>query len=81
MRQDPSSAEVKQALKDDTELAISRGVFGVPTFEVDGRLFWGVDSLEMLAAYLHGDPWFDGPGWQAPRTAIAGVVRAQPARS
>ena len=79
--QDPSSAEVKQALKDDTELAISRGVFGVPTFEVDGRLFWGVDSLEMLAAYLHGDPWFDGPGWQAPRTAIAGVVRAQPARS
>lgn len=80
-RQDPSSAEVKQALKDDTELAISRGVFGVPTFEVDGRLFWGVDSLEMLAAYLHGDPWFDGPGWQAPRTAIAGVVRAQPARS
>ena len=57
-------------------LAIARGIFGVPTVEVDGRLFWGVDSLEMLVAYLRGDPWFDGPGWQASRTTIPGVVRS-----
>lgn len=72
---DPQSGEVKQALRDSTDTAISRGVFGVPTFEVDGRLFWGVDSIDMLVACLRDDPWFDGPGWQAPRTAIAGVVR------
>jgi 2-hydroxychromene-2-carboxylate isomerase len=78
---DPNSDAVKQALKDNTAMAISKGVFGVPTFEVEGRLFWGVDSLEMLAACLHGDPWFDGPGWQAPRTAIEGVVRVSPAKS
>jgi len=77
---DPQSDEVKQALRENTDLAIGKGVFGVPTFEVDGRLFWGVDSFEMLAAFLEGDPWFDGPGWQAARTAIAGVVRTPPAR-
>lgn len=75
---DPQSVEVKQSLRQNTELALSKGVFGVPTCEVDGRLFWGVDSIDMLIAYLQGDPWFDGPGWQAPPTAIAGVVRSQP---
>lgn len=73
---DPQSGEVKQALRDNTDLAISKAIFGVPTFEVDGRLFWGVDSLEMLVAYLRGDPWFDGPGWQASRTTIPGVARS-----
>lgn len=72
---DPQSDEVKQDVRDATDTAISKGVFGVPTFEVDGRLFWGVDSIEMLVAYLHGDAWFDGPAWQAPQTAIPGVSR------
>lgn len=78
---DPQSAEVKQALRDATDTAIAKGVFGVPTFEVQGRLFWGVDSIEMLAACLAGDAWFDGPGWAAPPTGIAGVVRTQRGRS
>ena len=47
---------------------MARGVFGVPTCEVDGRLFWGLDALPMLRAYLRGDPWFDGPGWSAADT-------------
>jgi 2-hydroxychromene-2-carboxylate isomerase len=75
-RRDPQSGEVKQALRDATDTAIAKGVFGVPTFEVDGRLFWGMDSIEMLVAYLYGDPWFDGPEWQAPPTEIAGVARS-----
>jgi hypothetical protein len=74
---DPQSAEVKQALRDSTDAAIAKGVFGVPTFGVDGRLFWGVDSIEMLAACLAGDAWFDGPGWTARPTGIPGVVRTQ----
>ena len=32
--------------------AIDAGVFGVPTFELDGELFWGHDRLEHLAARL-----------------------------
>lgn len=75
---DPRSGDVKQTSRDAAGAAISRSVFGVPTFEVDGRLFWGVDSIEMVAAYLHGDPWFNGPAWQAPQTTIAGVVRTRP---
>ncbi|GAC1527779.1 MAG: 2-hydroxychromene-2-carboxylate isomerase [Ramlibacter sp.] len=55
---DPASHEVKDALKDATAQAIAAGVFGVPTFGVDGRLFWGRDALPMLRAALQGDPWF-----------------------
>lgn len=51
----PESDEVKSQLKTNTDQAIVRGVFGVPTFDVDGKLFWGVDALPMLAAYLAGD--------------------------
>ena len=68
-------AQVKQALKDATAEALARGVFGVPTIEVDGRLFWGFDALPMLAAYLHGDAWFDGPAWDAQAAPRPGIVR------
>lgn len=47
--------EVKDALRRNTEEAAARGVFGVPTFEADGELFWGADSIEFLRAYL-ADP-------------------------
>ena len=47
--------EVKDALRRSTEAAAARGVFGVPTFEVDGELFFGADSLELLGAFL-ADP-------------------------
>jgi 2-hydroxychromene-2-carboxylate isomerase len=72
---DPASGPVKQELKDNTAQAIERGVFGVPTVEVDGRLFWGLDALPMLAACLRGDPWFDGPDWDRAGVAPPGVRR------
>jgi 2-hydroxychromene-2-carboxylate isomerase len=46
------SAEVKNTLRKNTEEAAQRGVFGVPTFDVDGELFWGADSIEFLCAFL-----------------------------
>lgn len=49
------STEVKDTLRRNTEAAIQRGVFGVPTFDVDGELFWGADSMEFLRAFL-ADP-------------------------
>jgi 2-hydroxychromene-2-carboxylate isomerase len=62
---DPNSEVVKAQLRVNTEQAISRDAFGVPTFEVDGKLFWGFDALPMLAAYLGGDvalehEWLEG---------------------
>lgn len=57
--------DVKAQLKINTDEAIARGVFGVPTCTVDDRLFWGFDGLAMLRAYLSGDSWFDGPQWDS----------------
>ena len=68
------SDEVKAQLKAHTDEAIALGVFGVPTFAVDGRLFWGFDALPMLSAYLQGDPWFDGP-WNSVADVAQGVRR------
>jgi 2-hydroxychromene-2-carboxylate isomerase len=72
---DPNGDAIKQALRDQTARALELGIFGVPTVEVDGRLFWGLDALAMLAAYLRGDPWFDGPDWAGAAHARPGIVR------
>ena len=73
-KHDPESDAVKAQLKKNTDAAISHGVFGVPTFAVDDRLFWGLDALPMLRAYLLGDPWFDGPHWNSVSTVSSGIA-------
>ncbi len=51
------TSEMKLALRRATEDAIAAGVFGVPTIEVDGELFWGQDSLAHVEAFVRGhDP-------------------------
>src|SRR3954471_8624782 len=44
-RRDPASADVKSQLQAAGSDAIAAGLFGVPTFAVDGKLFWGFDAL------------------------------------
>ena len=66
---------VKRELREATAMALARGVFGVPSIEVDGRMFWGVDSLEMLRAHLHGDPWFESGAWEDAGAVRPGVQR------
>jgi 2-hydroxychromene-2-carboxylate isomerase len=41
-------AETREERDRTTENAAALGVFGVPTFAVDGRLFWGNDRLVLL---------------------------------
>ena len=72
---DPNSAGVKALLKGFTESAIQAGVFGVPTFKVDDKLFFGLDSLPMLAAYLKEDAWFAGSNWSDPLAIPIGSSR------
>ncbi len=60
-------AELRQA----TEAA---GVFGVPTVECDGCLFWGLDSLSMLRDAVVGGRRFQGPGWRDAETVRPAVV-------
>lgn len=54
-------AEVKGALRDETEKAIARGVFGVPTLAIGSDLFWGADSTDMALAYMRGGGRYDDP--------------------
>ena len=72
---DPGSDDVKAELRRNTEAAAAAGIFGVPTFECDGRLFWGLDALPMLRDALTGGAWFDGPAWAAAGAPRPGVVR------
>ena len=51
-KEELESPVVKNTLRKNTEQAVQRGVFGVPTFEVDGELFWGADSIEFLKDFL-----------------------------
>jgi 2-hydroxychromene-2-carboxylate isomerase len=41
-----AEAEVSQRLRQQTDLARKRGIFGSPTFAVDDEVFWGDDRLE-----------------------------------
>ena len=77
---DPASEQVKAELKANTEEAIARGLFGVPTCAVDDKLFWGLDALPMLRAYLEGDAWFAGGAWDSATGVAAGVKRSPAAR-
>ena len=72
---DPNSAEVKTLLKAVTESAIQAGVFGVPTFKVDDKLFFGLDSLPMLAANLKKDVWFENTKWDEHALLPQGTTR------
>jgi 2-hydroxychromene-2-carboxylate isomerase len=72
---DLQGSDVKNGLKANTDAAISKGVFGVPAFEVDGQVFWGLDSLPMLRDYLLDAPWFEAGGWERSLQVAAGVVR------
>jgi 2-hydroxychromene-2-carboxylate isomerase len=47
-----SAPDVKEALRKNTADAAARGVFGVPTFVVDGEVFWGADAVDFVKAFL-----------------------------
>ena len=47
-----ASSEIKDALRKNTDDAIARGVFGVPTLAIGDELFWGVDATAMAADYV-----------------------------
>lgn len=49
----------KNALRRETERAIAQGVFGVPSFVLDGELFWGNDQLEHVELCLSGGNTID----------------------
>jgi 2-hydroxychromene-2-carboxylate isomerase len=51
-----SQPQVKERLKQVTQDAVARGVFGAPTFFVDGRMFWGQDRIDFVKQALKASP-------------------------
>lgn len=49
---DLGAEQLKNTLRSNTENAVSRGVFGVPSFEIDGEIFWGADAIEFVNDFL-----------------------------
>ena len=71
----PDAQEVKERLRHNTEQAIADGVFGVPSIQADGEMFWGLDALPMLREYLQGDDWYRSPAWTSAVDVPAGIQR------
>jgi 2-hydroxychromene-2-carboxylate isomerase len=44
--------EAKARLRAQTDAAIAEGIFGVPTMQVEGELFWGYDDWPFLELFL-----------------------------
>jgi 2-hydroxychromene-2-carboxylate isomerase len=72
---DPDGDDVKAELRAHTDAALAAGVFGVPSFALEGRVFWGLDALPMLRDAVQGGAWFEGPAWAAAAAPRPGVRR------
>ena len=66
---------VKNALRSNTDEAVARGAFGVPTVAIGDEQFWGADALPMLRDYLRNPAMMATLAMQAARASQVGVVR------
>jgi len=78
---DPQAAladtTIKQRLRDNTNWASSRGIFGVPTLVIGEEFFWGHDAFDMALEYLRHPDAFRDPDMQAADTLPVGVTRTR----
>ena len=61
---DAQRPESKDRLRQQTNDAIARGVFGVPSMMVGEELFWGYDDFPYLELFLAGKDPLDPEIWQ-----------------
>jgi 2-hydroxychromene-2-carboxylate isomerase len=66
---------IKNELKALTDDAIARGVFGVPSFEIQGEIIWGSDRLKDALALAEGTGFVDEARIERVGARRAGVVR------
>lgn len=67
--------EIKRQLRDNTEAAIERDLFGVPSFVIDDEVFWGYDAMDFLLAWLQQPEILQAPGMRAADTLPEGAPR------
>jgi 2-hydroxychromene-2-carboxylate isomerase len=68
---------IKQRLRDNTEWARQRGVFGVPTLVVGEEFFWGHDAVDMALDYLKSPQSFEDAAMRRADTLPVGVSRTR----
>ena len=73
-------ASVKDALRAETDGAIARGVFGVPTLAIGDELFWGVDATDMALGYMQAGARFTDPEYERVAALPAAATRAAAGR-
>jgi len=49
---DAHSQTVHERYEDDSQRAIDAGVFGAPSYVIDGEMFWGQDRLDFVERRL-----------------------------
>ncbi len=72
--------EAKARIRELTDQAVARDVFGVPTMIVDGKLFWGFDDLPSLDRSLAGHDPVDSYDWSPWSRVTPSSVRPQAPR-
>jgi len=70
-----AAPEIKDALRRNTDEAIARRVFGVPTLAIDGELFWGADATRMALDFIAAGCRFDDPEYARVGDLPSGAVR------
>jgi 2-hydroxychromene-2-carboxylate isomerase len=70
-----AAPEVKAKLQENTAAAVARGLYGVPTFDVGGELFWGADSLGMMNEFLRDPRYFEEAEMARVSTLPVGIAR------
>ncbi len=74
-----AAQEVKDELRRNTDEAIARGVFGVPTLAIGDALFWGADATPMAADYAAAGCRFTDPEYARVAELPVGAERKDPA--
>ena len=71
--------KAKQGLRANTDRAIARGVFGVPSFVCETasghEVFWGVDAFDMLLAWLDDNTLFEREPYRHLEDVSVGIER------
>ena len=70
-----ASKDVKDELRRNTDEAIARGVFGVPTLAIGSECFWGADATEMAMDFVAAGSRFVDPEFARVAALPVGAVR------
>lgn len=67
---------VKARLRQNTEWASARGIFGVPTLLIGEEFFWGHDAIDMALDYVRDPRAFEDAAMRAAERLPIGAARA-----